>query len=160
MFNRKNLRIDSERNSSPFFKQRLSLTSSPFSLASIFIQLWRYFLPFLITALEPCFLRKQDVFSISRNPCSWQVHRGAWEQCVKIAGWKGPPEDLEVPRHWADLTCWSFPSRVHSHCWFWLVPLHEPTITFWFMKRHCCFWTWTIWNPSGKWKAYKVLSQI
>lgn len=155
---RRTFRIDSKRNCSPSFKQRFSLTTFPSLLTFIFIQLWRYFLPFLITTLGPCFLRNKVVFSTSRNPsCSWQVHRGAWEQGVRTAVRKGPREELEMPRHSADPTWRSFPSSAHSHCWFWLVPLQEPTITLWFTKRHWCFWTWTIWNPSGRWKAYKVL---
>lgn len=67
-FSKRTFRINSERNSSPFFKQRFSLTGFPSLLTSIFIQLWRYFLPLLTTALLPCFLRKKEVFSTSRYP--------------------------------------------------------------------------------------------
>lgn len=142
---------------SPCFAQRFSLTSFPSLLVSNFIQLSRYLLIFLTTTLRFCFLRKREVFSTSRKPSwSWQVHRGAWAQGVETAGRKGPLEELEMPRHDPDLMWRSFPSSVDSHCWFWLVPLHELITTFWFIERHCCLRTWTIWNPSGRWETYEV----
>lgn len=150
-------RTDFERTHSPCFKQRLSLTSLPSLLIANFIQLSRYLLIFLTTTLWLCFLRKSEVFSTSRNPpWAWQVHRGAWAQRVATAGRKGPPEELEMLRHNPDLMWRNFPFSVDSHCWLWLVPLHELIVTFWFMERHCCLRTWTIWKPSGRWKTYEV----
>lgn len=74
-----------------------------------------------------------------------------------MAGREGPPGELEIPRHSTDFIWRSFPFSVHIHCWFWLVPLHKPKNTLLFSKRHSCFWIWTIWNPSGRWKAHIVL---